>query len=503
MPSAKDMLTTAASVAASAMVIRTITNDLLPHHLQDLLFSTISSYFNRFSSQLTITIQEFNGFAINDLYSAIEIYLGSKISPTTRRLRVSKNDSDKDFTVSMEKDEEVIDIFQGIKLQWWFVCQQSEKNVIHSSNGQNSVVRSESRSFQLSFHKKHKDKVLHSYLPHLLSTSKAMKEQKKEVKLYTIDSNQMYGNFEDAWIPVNLNHPATFSTVAMDSELKQALMDDLERFVKRKEFYKRVGKAWKRGYLLYGPPGTGKSSLISAMANFLSFDVYDLELTDVTRNSDLRRLLIATANKSILVIEDIDCSVEFKDRGGAVVDEGGTNPNHPPQSEVTLSGLLNFIDGLWSSCGDERIIIFTTNHKDKLDPALLRPGRMDMHIHMSYCNLSGFKTLAKNYLMMDDHPLYGEIQRLIAVVEVTPAQVAEELMKSDYPDVALQGLIEFFERKKTEDLQAKAKVERESEGEGQNGEESKNEGQNGKGGDSENEEYIDGKGREAQRRGNH
>ncbi|KAJ6367141.1 hypothetical protein OIU77_003506 [Salix suchowensis] len=52
---------------------------------------------------------------------------------------------------------------------------------------------------------------------------------------------------------------------------------------------------------------------------------------------------------------------------------------------TVLSGLLNFIDGLWSSCGDERIIVFTTGHKENPDPALLRPGRMDMHIHMSYC----------------------------------------------------------------------------------------------------------------------
>lgn len=50
---------------------------------------------------------------------------------------------------------------------------------------------------------------------------------------------------------------------------------------------------------------------------------------------------------------------------------------------VTLSGLLNFIDGSWSWCGEGRIIPFSTNHKEKLDPALLRPGRMDARIHMS------------------------------------------------------------------------------------------------------------------------
>lgn len=119
--------------------------------------------------------------------------------------------------------------------------------------------------------------------------------------------------------------------------------------------------------------------------------------------------------------------------------------------QLTLSSLLNFIDGLWSSCGDERIIIFTTNHKDRLDPALLRPGRMDMHIHMSYCNFQGFKLLASNYLDINNHHgLFGQIEGLMENTEVTPAEVAEELMKSEDADIALSGVVNFLKRKKME-----------------------------------------------------
>jgi len=66
--------------------------------------------------------------------------------------------------------------------------------------------------------------------------------------------------------------------------------------------------------LLYGPPGTGKSSLIAAMANHLRFDIHDLELTEVNSNSDLRRLLVGMSNRSILVVEDIDCTIDLKQR---------------------------------------------------------------------------------------------------------------------------------------------------------------------------------------------
>lgn len=124
--------------------------------------------------------------------------------------------------------------------------------------------------------------------------------------------------------------------------------------------------------------------------------------------------------------------------------------------QVTLSGLLNFIDGLWSSCGDERIIIFTTNHKDKLDPALLRPGRMDMHINMSYCTPCGFKMLASNYLDIIDHPLFSEVEDLIVEAKATPAEVGEQLMKNEDPDIALEGLIQFLVEKKESDA-AKAR----------------------------------------------
>lgn len=127
---------------------------------------------------------------------------------------------------------------------------------------------------------------------------------------------------------------------------------------------------------------------------------------------------------------------------------------------MTLSGLLNFIDGLWSSCGDERIIVFTTNHKEKLDPALLRPGRMDVHVHMSYCSPSGFRLLAANYLGIKDHLLFGEIEEQIDMTKVTPAEVAEQLIKSDEPGIALQGLIEFLKVKKKENEEADEEAKR-------------------------------------------
>lgn len=120
---------------------------------------------------------------------------------------------------------------------------------------------------------------------------------------------------------------------------------------------------------------------------------------------------------------------------------------------------------MWSSSGDERIIVFTTNYKDRLDPALLRPGRMDVHIHMSYCTPCSFKILARNYLDIKHHELFMDIERLIEEVEVSPAEVAEQLLKKNEPDSALRGLLEFLELKYEEKEKTKTEMSGDDESE--------------------------------------
>ncbi|KAG2696233.1 hypothetical protein I3843_07G047800 [Carya illinoinensis] len=447
-PTASTLFSAYASFAASMMLVRSMANELVPHQLRSYLFSAVRSLFTPLSSTLTLVIDERCGMARNQVYDAAEVYLGTKISPSNERLLVGKTQRQKNLSVAITKGEEILDRFENIQLRWRFVCIEPK-----------NPYSNEQRWFELIFNKKFKDKVFDSYLPHVLLRAKAIKEEDRVVKLYNRECpfGDEEGGGRGMWGSINLEHPATFDTLAMDPELKKAIIDDLDRFLRGKEFYKRVGKAWKRGYLLYGPPGTGKSSLIAAMANYLKFDIYDLELTSIYSDSDLRGVLLSITNRSILVIEDIDCSVEM---------QGWKNQDahhEPSQTKLTLSGLLNFIDGLWSSCGDERIIVFTTNHKDRLDPALFRPGRMDMHINMSYCTSRGFKLLASNYLgdgahRRDCHHLYAEIEGLIDSTQVTPAEVAEELMKSDDANVAFQELVSFLKRKKDESEEIKDDV---------------------------------------------
>ncbi|PKI36600.1 hypothetical protein CRG98_043020 [Punica granatum] len=453
MPSAKTVVSTAASVAASAMVIRSVARDLLPHEMQHYLLWSIRGFFRSFSPEVTIIIEEFDGLAGNQIYKAAELYLGNKISPNTEIYRVSLPVKESKMCITMGRNQEIVDIFQGLQFKW----RQVTREVVESKELGQPTKLAEVRHFQLKFHKKHKGFVLNTYFPFILKEGYNVQESRKALKLHTLqhDPYRGYLSGSSCWSSINLRHPATFDTMAMDYDLKKAVMDDLNRFVSRKDYYAKVGKAWKRGYLLYGPPGTGKSSLVAAMANYLNFSIYDLGLSSIHHDAELRKVLLSTENYSILVVEDIDCSLDLNEGKDAETQPQSLNlpGRHAPKTnKVTLSGLLNFIDGLWSSCGDARIIVFTTNHKDKLDPALLRPGRMDMHIHMSYCTPCGFRKLASNYLGVTEHPLFSKIEELMASVSMTPAEVGEQLLKGDEPDTTLRGLVEFLQAKKRESL---------------------------------------------------
>ncbi|XP_016495159.1 AAA-ATPase At5g17760 [Nicotiana tabacum] len=313
MSSPASLFSACISVSASIMLFQTMLNQVLPQEVKNYILKKINSYFRPFSSTITLIIEERDGVASNEVYNAAEIYLCNKIiDPDIQYFKISKCSNDPNIRVKFAKFGKIVDFFQGIELIWRFISEDGKNIPDVDSDNNNILVSHEKRYFELSFNKKHKYEVLNFYVPFLLKEARIIRDEKKVVKLYTLASSSYSSIF--SWDFINLEHPSTFDTLAMDLELKKAIIEDLDRFFKRKDYYKKVGKAWKRGYLLYGPPGTGKSSLIAAMANYLKFDVYDLELSCVKRDSDLRSLLLRTTNRSILVVEDIDCSIELIER---------------------------------------------------------------------------------------------------------------------------------------------------------------------------------------------
>ncbi|KAK8694662.1 hypothetical protein V6N13_072209 [Hibiscus sabdariffa] len=441
LPSLTSLLSAYASISAMAMLIRTILNEMVPERMRNYITSKICDLTAAYlSSEFTFVIEDRWHAGDNQMFRAAEVYLPTIIGPSSDSILVGFDESSDPTEPpkrSIPVDCTITDDFRGMRLKWSLSSIESKKYYLPNK-----------RFFHLTCKKCDREKVEQTYFPYINKTSQAILSKSESLNIYTYDQDC------SMWEPTVFKHPATFDTLAMEPELKEFIIKDLDSFVERKEFFENVGRAWKRGYLLYGPPGTGKSSLVAAIANYMRYNVYDLQFQSVRSDSDLRRILTSTTNRSILLIEDIDCSSKVTH------DRSKVKENNEEEDEdelkrpmgidpgVTLSGLLNFIDGLWSSCGHERIIIFTTNHKEKLDPALLRPGRMDVHICMGYCSPAGFRKLASSYIGIKDDRLFGRIDDLIKSIQVTPAEVAQQLMISDEPRVALQALIEFLNTKK-------------------------------------------------------
>jgi len=432
------------SIVGSLMFFWAIFKEFFPRQLINQIEKHSQRLVTYMYPYIQITFHEFTGDRLmrSEAYSAIENYLSSKASAQAKRLKGDIGKNNQSLVLSMDDHEEVADEFSGVKLWWAFGkhISQSQSRIYHHP------MSDERRYYKLTFHKRNRDVILGTYLNHVMQEGKAIRVKNRQRKLYT--------NSGGYWSHVVFEHPATFQTLAMDPEEKEMIIDDLTTFSKAGGFYARIGRAWKRGYLLYGPPGTGKSTMIAAMANLLGYDLYDLELASVKDNTELRKLLIETSSKSIIVIEDIDCSLDLTGQRRKKKEKEEKNQGQKQQeqdvksSQVTLSGLLNFIDGIWSACGGERLIVFTTNYVEKLDPALVRKGRMDKHIELSYCGFEAFKLLAKNYLNIESHHLFGTIDELLKEIKITPAEVAEHLMPksaSGDAEIYLKSLIQALE----------------------------------------------------------
>lgn len=175
------------------------------------------------------------------------------------------------------------------------------------------------------------------------------------------------------WVPLgDSRKKRPLGSVILDQGVKESVVDDVRDFMSRQQWYVDRGIPYRRGYLLFGPPGSGKSSFIQALAGELDFSVAMINLSEMGMTDDkLAYLLTKLPKKSLLLLEDADAA--FVNRRQRETD--GYNG-----ATVTFSGLLNALDGL--AAGEERIAFLTTNHVDRLDPALIRPGRVDMMLRI-------------------------------------------------------------------------------------------------------------------------
>ncbi|KAI0311895.1 P-loop containing nucleoside triphosphate hydrolase protein [Amylostereum chailletii] len=267
------------------------------------------------------------------------------------------------------------------------------------------------------------------------------------------DTIDIYANegLSGDWRYVSSRPQRSLKSIILDAGVKEVILDDAKDFLGSKQWYADRGIPFRRGYLLYGAPGSGKTSIIHSLAGELKLDIYIVSLSKLgLDDSTLNELISNLPERCIALMEDIDAAftagltrdvtgTELEDprtraarlrrRGGAGACEDDASseedsdrepktagPGGAKDSRITLSGLLNALDGV--SAQEGRLLFATTNRYTALDPALTRPGRMDIHVEFKLASRYQATELFKRFYLPDPSKAAGEKQETEAEVKV-------------------------------------------------------------------------------------
>lgn len=290
------------------------------------------------------------------------------------------------FKISVEESNVRFSMYRGTNILWWnntFVL--VDKDVDTEKKQQDTLKPLE--TIHLTLLSRNPSK-----LQNLLVS--AFKEQHNYVNTFIYNS---------WWRRCNPKNIRPLDTIILNDNQLERIISDLDNFNSNKDWYLTTGVPYRRGYLFSGPPGTGKSSLVFALAGYLNKPIYVMNLGSLDDDDDLFKAITDIDDNAIILMEDIDCAIG--------------ESRSQKKSGITMAGLLNALDGVLTP--DNKIFIMTTNHPEKLDPALIRPGRADVHEVIGLLNKESQIKFAKKFGV--DYEPINEY--------VSPAELQGQLLK--------------------------------------------------------------------------
>jgi chaperone BCS1 len=212
----------------------------------------------------------------------------------------------------------------------------------------------------------------------------------------------------------------SLDTIHLDEAVKAGLIQDVQTFQDARDSYVRKAIPYRRGYMFEGPPGTGKTSLIFALASLVDKPIYIINLNSIRNDLDLGRA-ISRAGPNVVALEDIDSLPASIDRA---VQAAPSLLGEADSRGISQSGLLNALDGIGAK--DGRILCITTNAPETLDPALIRPGRIDRRVHLGYIGMEAASEMFRRFFPDGD---LTEFQANIeSLLPISPANLQNRLL---------------------------------------------------------------------------
>jgi len=406
------------------------------------IYNKLSQYFKR-----KINIQE-NYIIIernSKLYMDFIKHLYEKYFNETKGCKI--NDDDGMFSILIEElnNGELYDTYNNQKV---IICFDST-NRSSNDNGEDKNEEKKKLSGKDLIVKANSMKILDEYIKNVIRNINTTKN--KDINMYKLKiSGNKKKDKHITWTKTKFVTNKTIQNTIVTDEVQKLYYDDLNKFINNKDYYFKKGIPYKRGYLLYGDPGCGKTSLIKAVAHDLNLPIFMVDLSVLNDNSELISVMnelnyhINANEPYLLILEDFDRTSIFG-KGKDYYDEYNDQSN----SKITQDCILNILDGIDESHG--RIVVITTNDIDKVRKfkSLIRPGRIDIAIKVTYCTSEQLKRIVKFYFDINDQDTekIACLEKLKTSIEITPAQLIQViylLNDIDKTILFLNKIVDFY-----------------------------------------------------------